>query len=558
MRLFRTLLLAAAAACGLALPAMAAERAIIVLDGSGSMWAQIDGTARITIARETLDGVLATLPEDLELGFMTYGHREKGNCGDIELLVPPAPGTAEAISTAAAGINPTGMTPISDAVRLAAEELRYTEERATVILITDGLETCEVDPCELGSELEAAGIDFTTHVVGFGLSDEEGQQVACLAENTGGRYLPAGDADALTAALTQTVAEVAETEPEPQPQPATEPVAPEFNLQPQVVMSEAGERLPENAGHAWEVYAMTADGGRGEQVAWGYGDPFQKSLPAGDYIVFVQYGEVASEQRVTITEGKVAEPYFVLNAATVTLRAFAAEGEPVHEGAELTIAFEGGDSFGYGEKTFIVPAGEQRVTARVGKGEVSETFAVAAGEEVVKDLVAGVGRAVINAFYVPDMKVEDGGLAVTIYKAAKAIDGSREQVDYGYGPDTGYDLSPGEYVAVTRMGAAEVETPFTVSTGQMTEVAGTLNAGVAAISAPGASSITVFTGKPDLQGNREELAYAFDPQLQTTLVAGDYLVRVRYPDDTEKEVSFSVEAGQRAEIAVEPGGKAKS
>jgi Ca-activated chloride channel family protein len=202
--------LGAIVALGLALPGIAAERAIIVLDGSGSMWAQIEGKARITIARETLSSVLSSMPDDLELGLMTYGHRERGNCGDIEMLVQPASGTAGAISAAANKINPKGMTPLSDAVRLAAEELRFTEEKATVILITDGLETCEVDPCALGTDLEAQGIDFTTHVLGFGLSDDEGRQVARLAENTGGKYLSAQDGDALVEALTATVAEVAQ------------------------------------------------------------------------------------------------------------------------------------------------------------------------------------------------------------------------------------------------------------------------------------------------------------------------------------------------------------
>ena len=169
MGIARKLLLGAVAALALALPAVAAERAIIVLDGSGSMWAQIDGKARITIARETLHEVLSTLPDDLELGFMTYGHREKGNCDDIEMLVEPAVGTGDAIAAAADAIKPKGMTPISDAVRLAAEDLQFTEQKATVILITDGLETCEVDPCALASDLDSRGIDFTTHVLGFGL-----------------------------------------------------------------------------------------------------------------------------------------------------------------------------------------------------------------------------------------------------------------------------------------------------------------------------------------------------------------------------------------------------
>ena len=81
-----------------------------------------------------------------------------------------------------------GKTPLSAAVKQAAEALKYTEDKATVILITDGLETCEADPCALGKELEQSGVDFTAHVVGFGLTAEEGKQVACLAENTGGKY----------------------------------------------------------------------------------------------------------------------------------------------------------------------------------------------------------------------------------------------------------------------------------------------------------------------------------------------------------------------------------
>lgn len=50
--------LAAAVSLLLTVSGHAAERAIIILDGSGSMWAQIDGEARISIARETLDDVL--------------------------------------------------------------------------------------------------------------------------------------------------------------------------------------------------------------------------------------------------------------------------------------------------------------------------------------------------------------------------------------------------------------------------------------------------------------------------------------------------------------------
>ena len=135
---------------GLSFAASAEEGdAILVLDASGSMWGQIDGENKIVIARRVIDELLNDLPTERRLGLVAYGHRRKGDCGDIEELAAVG-ASREAISAAVNGINPKGKTPLSDAVRFAAERLKYTEERATVILVSDGIETCDVDPCALG------------------------------------------------------------------------------------------------------------------------------------------------------------------------------------------------------------------------------------------------------------------------------------------------------------------------------------------------------------------------------------------------------------------------
>ncbi|TIT71797.1 MAG: hypothetical protein E5W56_21360, partial [Mesorhizobium sp.] len=107
-----------------------------------------------------------------------YGHRQKGSCEDIELIVPPQAGSASAISAAADSMKFLGKTPLTAAVKQAAEALKYTEDKATVVLITDGLETCGGDPCALGKELKETGVDFTADVVGFGLTADEGKQIA--------------------------------------------------------------------------------------------------------------------------------------------------------------------------------------------------------------------------------------------------------------------------------------------------------------------------------------------------------------------------------------------
>jgi len=185
-------------------------RAILVLDASGSMWGQIDGTAKITIAQDVIGKLLATLPEDQELGLTVYGHRRKGDCSDIETVIQPGIGTRNAIAAAVNAIKPKGKTPLSAAVIQAAEALKYTEEKATVILVSDGRETCELNPCEVGRRLEEAGVDFTAHVIGFDISNPQDKaELQCLAEETGGTFRTASNAAELADALKV----VAEPEP---------------------------------------------------------------------------------------------------------------------------------------------------------------------------------------------------------------------------------------------------------------------------------------------------------------------------------------------------------
>lgn len=209
-----------------------AEQTMIVLDASGSMWGQINGKPKLQIAREALATVLEGVPADMELGLIAYGHRKKGDCSDIELIVEPAAGTGPAIAQAAAKMKFLGKTPLSAAVKQAAEALRYTEEKATVILITDGLENCKADPCALGNELAKQGIDFTAHVVGFDLTDAQGKQVACLAENTGGQYLSASNADELHDALLGTVVQPVKKAVVPEPEKEQPLVLPQATLDP--------------------------------------------------------------------------------------------------------------------------------------------------------------------------------------------------------------------------------------------------------------------------------------------------------------------------------------
>ena len=181
-----------------------AQQTLLILDASGSMWGQIDGTAKIEIAKDVVKKTVKNF-ENTELGLMAYGHRRKGDCSDIEILTSPKKDNAKNISDMVDGISPKGMTPMGDSVLMAAESLKYTEQKATVILVSDGIETCDVDLCELGKKLEETGVDFTAHVIGFDMTEEQTIGLKCLASETGGTFNSAKNADDLSEALEETV-----------------------------------------------------------------------------------------------------------------------------------------------------------------------------------------------------------------------------------------------------------------------------------------------------------------------------------------------------------------
>jgi len=178
-------------------------QSMLVLDASGSMWGQIGGKPKIEIAREAVASMLKSWPTSQQLGLMAYGHRSKGNCADIEMLKAPGSVDKTSFQQSVNALQPKGMTPISASVRMAAEQLKFSERKATVILVSDGEETCHADPCALGKELEKLGVDFTAHVVGFDIekNPKAKAELQCLASSTGGRYLDAKDAGELNKAL---------------------------------------------------------------------------------------------------------------------------------------------------------------------------------------------------------------------------------------------------------------------------------------------------------------------------------------------------------------------
>jgi len=189
----------------------AASELVLVLDASGSMWGQIEGENKIVIARRVLGEVVDGLADDTTLGLVAYGHRREGDCADVETVVPLGPLDRDGVKATVDGLDPKGKTPITAAVDQAIDLVRGGDGSATVILVSDGLETCGGDPCAAVRAAREEGVEFLLHVVGFDVEGEDVSQLECAAQAGGGLFLSAENADQLAGALDAAVALPAET-----------------------------------------------------------------------------------------------------------------------------------------------------------------------------------------------------------------------------------------------------------------------------------------------------------------------------------------------------------
>ncbi len=189
---------------------------ILILDASGSMWGQIQGEAKIDIARKTLKKLVTDLEAGTTLGMVAYGHRHEGDCTDIETVIPIGPIDKAKVSETIDRLSPKGKTPITASILAALDSIKSRDRAATVILVSDGIETCGGDPCATVTAAKKQGVELVMHVVGFDVDKAAASQLECTAKAGGGMYFDAHDAGELASAL-ERVVKVPETKPEPGP-----------------------------------------------------------------------------------------------------------------------------------------------------------------------------------------------------------------------------------------------------------------------------------------------------------------------------------------------------
>ena len=410
-------------------PVLPPGETIVILDMSASMWGRIGDQPKLEIAREAVRSMFSRFPAGSRVGLMAYGHRQANQCSDIQLLIPPGPVNAAAVGTALDRLTARGRTPLTESVRQAAAALRIGERGGTIILVTDGIETCGGDPCALAAELEAANAAFTAHVVGFDLrTPSERARVACIAERTGGLFVPAANAEELAGALART------TDARPSP---TTAVAPRRGVGLRATQGPGGPTL---GGATFTVLR------EGEETPVHEGGSIRLPLAPGRYIVTAstvdRIGTVTTQVSATAPDEIVVPLADALPRATVT------PSQPsVAATSTLQVAWTGPNE--EGDYLVIAPTGqgleepETRHYAWTRDGTPLTLRApAAAGAYEVRYILARANRPIGRA------PLTVTPVTATLAAAAQAPAGSQVAIEWT-GP-----RAPGSWIGIVPAGAA--------------------------------------------------------------------------------------------------------
>lgn len=196
------------------------ENVVFILDASDSMNEKVGGRLKMDVAKEVVLSTIRNMPSNINVGLRVYGHR-LGNggfalqgpfgafttggdvCRQTQLLVAPATGNRAQIASKLINVQAVGKTPITYSLKQSIlNDFNGLPGKKTIILVSDGRETCSYNPCELALDVVRSGINVKINTVGFGTRDKVADdQLKCIALSTKGKYYNANTAAELAKSL---------------------------------------------------------------------------------------------------------------------------------------------------------------------------------------------------------------------------------------------------------------------------------------------------------------------------------------------------------------------
>jgi Ca-activated chloride channel family protein len=453
---------------------------IIVFDGSGSMWGRIDGQrdSKLAMARSGVGQGLARLAPTTRVGLISFGHRRGGDCQDTEVILDPAPLDTERVMTPLEHLNPRGRGPLTKALREAISLLGPQSAPAHIVLVHDGADNCQGDPCSVLGPLKAAQPNARVDVVSLGARPEEARTLACLPEGTGGKqYLPSTAAE-IDAALIEAISAGARA------RPANATAAAGANA---ATKGAAPPAQPQRQGRpGLQLWATLVKGGPpvAAPITWRVrragekGPPLWEGktaspllmLPSGHYDIEASIGLITRTAVAEAVEGAPRTLSLPLDAGMLAL-AQAQPAKAMLDDATVTLARIGASGaekpqiLHRADADLALPAGNYLVSVTSGALRIERPVGITAGERISIANALALGALELNAAAVKGGARLDG-LVYTVYEDDPDAPQGRREVARSAASAPVFKLPAGTYYVIARRGAIEARDRVSVRTGE--------------------------------------------------------------------------------------------
>ena len=157
---------------------------------------------RLDVAKKALSDFVGFLPENLNVGLEAFGHKKTANCDDIEIIVPIGKLDVDELRQKINSLQAFGATPVAAALEKGAAAMSSLVGEKTIVLISDGIDTCNGDPILTAERIrEEMGMDVNIEVAGLGVDKSTKEQLENIANAGGGNYYAADNSRQLQKSL---------------------------------------------------------------------------------------------------------------------------------------------------------------------------------------------------------------------------------------------------------------------------------------------------------------------------------------------------------------------
>lgn len=160
---------------------------LFILDASGSMAELFDNVPRMVAARVMLFEKLKRLDPERPVGLVAYGNRIAG-CRSTRIYAPIRKLNRKSLISQIKRMHPAGATPLANTLRLVRNTILPLYPGTTIVIISDGAESCGGNPVREAQRIKAMGADIKVNIIGLAVDKATANQLQQVARATNGQY----------------------------------------------------------------------------------------------------------------------------------------------------------------------------------------------------------------------------------------------------------------------------------------------------------------------------------------------------------------------------------